>query len=804
MSLKNDFHVAKTHIAVSHAISQFTQMARQMINAPVIKTAFEAAPAAALGDRNFLQVVLDDSMDAFVSVMAGTIENSNVEFEDIPHEFYWKLMKDRHGQAVTKQEAMDALKEAIDDKLATPMPLREKSLPLFLQIIMHDAEPQMLANIANGWLNVVEQMQLLMLDEPALAAKSVAQHLKTSAATNIQGIIDMRQKNAGAIGGMGGSVPGGKTGNSFEAIVEKLKNMTLPDEVRAKVDEEIENYNSTGGQGPEASKIKQYLKWVADLPWAQYSELEDDLNKTQEILDEDHYGLERVKEAIVEHVGVEAHTGGNTGRILCLVGPPGVGKTSIGKSIAQATGRSYARMALGGVRDEATIRGHSRTYVGSRPGRVIETMKNAGTNNPMIILDEIDKMGGQSINGDPTAAMLEVLDPGQNDSFHDNFMEIDYDLSKVMFIATANDLYSIPGPLRDRMDIIQIPGYTREEKLEIAKRHLVKKRMAVNGLTDNEIEIQESAIKELINGYTREAGVRSLDRILDKVCRKAVIARKKDPSIGKVTVDASSLEDLLGPSKIKHMDVQAKGDRVGVVNGLVYTGIGGSILQLGAKLRPTRMDNPEKKDFVLKITGNLGKVMDESHEYALTTALEHIVENMTDIPDLKGYEIHIGPLEGAIPKDGPSAGAAIATSLISLMTNIPIKCNVAMTGAISQYGEVMPIGGLAEKMDGALQDGADTVLVPRDNEGDLDDVPESVKSKLNIIVVDTIEDVLEHALAAPLPGAQAKVKNDGGTSTDFNAGARKPANDDEPPQDMNRPETKKLSPWAGSPSRLKL
>ena len=805
MSLRNDFHVAQTHMAVSHAITQFTHFARQMMATPAIKSAFETAPQAVIGGRNFLQIALDDAMDAFVSVMTATIENSNVKFEDIPHEFYHKLMKDRHGPKVTAKEAKDALREAIDDKLSMPAALRNERLPAFLQVIMHEADPPALANIANSWLNVIENMQLLMLDDAALAAKRVSVELKMAAASKIQGVIDQRQKNAGVMGGKGGGA--GKTGNTFEAIVEKLEGMDLPEEVKTKVAEEIDNYNSTQGQGPEASKIKQYLKWVADLPWGKFSELEDDLNKTQSILDEDHYGLERVKEAVVEHVGVEAHTGGNSGRILCLVGPPGVGKTSIGKSIAKATGRSYARMALGGVRDEATIRGHSRTYVGSRPGRVIETMKTAGTNNPMIILDEIDKMGGQSVNGDPTAAMLEVLDPGQNDSFHDNFMEIDYDLSKVMFIATANDLYSIPGPLRDRMDIIQIPGYTREEKLEIAKRHLVKKRMAANGLTDAEIEIKDSAIRELINGYTREAGVRSLDRILDKVCRKAVIMRKKDDSVGKVVVDDKTLEDILGASKIKRMDVKAKGDRVGVVNGLAYSTVGGSIMQIGAQLRPSRADNHDKRDFVLKVTGNLGKTMDESTEYALTSALEHIMDKIGTMPNgLKGYEIHVAPLEGAVPKDGPSAGAAITLALVSLMTNIPIKCNVAMTGAISQYGEVMPIGGLPEKMDGALQDGADTVLVPRANEGDLDDVPESVKSKLNIIIVDTIEDVLEHALSAPLSTAKMTAKNQGGASDNFNArsGGQPPANDDTPQDTASHEETRKLSPWAQGPSRLKL
>lgn len=749
MSLKNDFHVADAHTAAYQTLTRYITHCRELSNSKSATSILEHAPKTVIKDRTFLQIVLDDALDAFSTVMARTMHDSDITFDDVPHEFFLKLMRDRHGPKISKQEGRDTLEKVINFKLSRPALIYNPELPTFIKLVMDEFEPQALADLANNWNKVINGFSTLMMSNSALAAHASALEMQKTTVSTVQGHINKTMENRKLLGGPAGA-SGGNPRN-LEDLLKKLEGKTLPPEVREKVNDEIEKLGD--GRGSEAEKVKDFLKWIAALPWNEFSKLETDINKADQTLEKDHYGLTKVKSRIIEHVAVENHKGNSTGRILCLVGPPGVGKTSIAESIARATGRAYARLSLGGVRDEAAIRGHSRTYVGSRPGRMMETMKKAGTSNPLIVLDEIDKMGHESVNGDPSAAMLEVLDPAQNNTFHDHFMELDYDLSKVMFIATANDLGSIPGPLRDRMDVIMIPGYTREEKLEIAKRHLVVKRMAENKLTSDQLEISDDAILKLINDYTREAGVRSLERSIDTVCRKTVLGLQKGEIKGKIVVTAANLETFSGPTRVRHTDVKVNGDRVGVVNGLAWSAVGGSILQIEAMKGPGA-------DFKLEVTGHLGEVMKESSAVARRVVISMVDQLGLKKDALKKMEVHVHALDGAVPKDGPSAGAAMTTAIISAVTDIPIRSNVAMTGEISLNGEIMPIGGLPEKLDGALQDGADTVIIPKANEADLEDVPASIRSKLKIILASRIEEVLAVALTRPLPGMLVKPAND--------------------------------------------
>ncbi len=754
MSLRNDFHAANAHTAAYQTLARYIAFAGQMNDSAGVRHAVEHAPQTVIKGRNFLQLVLDDTMDAFATLMARTIQDSDVTFEEVPHEFFLKLMRDRYGSKIKKDDAKEALRKVIDFKMAqsSRVVAQQSDLPTSIRIVMEDVEPPVLAALANGWTTMLRSLSTLMMSDRGLAASNAANEMATGVRMEVQEHIEnvMRNQQGLGLGGPGGPGRAGGKG-SFDAVLKTLETKNFPPDVKEKVEEELEKLKNEP-TGTEANKTREYLKWVAALPWSEYSALEKDINKTESTLEADHYGLTKVKRAIVEHVAVENHTNGNSGRILCLVGPPGVGKTSIASSIAKATGREYQRISLGGIRDESVIRGHGRTYLGSRPGRIVHALKKAGTNNPLFVLDEIDKMGEGGPQGNPAAAMLEVLDPAQNNTFNDHFMEVDLDLSKVMFIATANELDNIPGPLRDRMDIIRIPGYTREEKMEIAKRHLIVKKMASNGLTPADIEIRSDALGYMISKYTREAGVRSLERLIDKVCRRVVVDNEKAVTKGKVTVTPADLENILGPVRIKRLDVTANGDRVGIVNGLAYSEVGGSILQLEAVMRPSRMQDARQKDFLLNVTGNLGKVMNESTEAALSAALDVVATSRTKLPEQDRYVLHINAVEGAVPKDGPSAGAAIATAIISVLTDIPIRSNVAMTGAISGNGYVLPIGGLPEKLDGALQDGADTVIIPRANLPDLEDVPASIRDKLIIKAADRIEDVLDIALARPLLG----------------------------------------------------
>ncbi|MEO0831947.1 MAG: endopeptidase La, partial [Pseudomonadota bacterium] len=490
--------------------------------------------------------------------------------------------------------------------------------------------------------------------------------------------------------------------------------------------------------GPFSLLVRNYLDWILSIPWNNKAKVKNNINKAQDILDTEHYGLDKVKERILEYLAVQKRTNKLKGPILCLVGPPGVGKTSLGKSIANATGRDFVRVSLGGVRDEAEIRGHRRTYIGSMPGKVIQSMKKAKTSNPMFLLDEIDKMG-QDFRGDPASALLEVLDPEQNATFADHYLEVDYDLSDVMFVTTANSL-NMPQPLMDRMEIIRIPGYTEDEKVEIARQHLIPKQLENHGLKDDEWSLTDEALRNLIRLYTREAGVRNLEREIARLARKAVRELETSDST-KVDVTADNLSDFSGVTKFRYGEVEGE-DRVGVVTGLAWTSVGGDILTIEAVKMPGKGR--------MTPTGNLKDVMKESVSAAASYVRSRSVDFGIEPPLFERTDIHVHVPEGATPKDGPSAGVAMATAMVSVLTGVKIHKDIAMTGEISLRGRVLAIGGLKEKLLAAVRAGVSKVLIPEENEKDLADIPDNVKEALEIVPVSTVDEVLAHALVGKL------------------------------------------------------
>ncbi|MDR7224103.1 endopeptidase La [Aminobacter aminovorans] len=527
----------------------------------------------------------------------------------------------------------------------------------------------------------------------------------------------------------------GEDGRDESAEIEaRIKKTKLSKEAREKADAELKKLRSMSPMSAEATVVRNYLDWILSIPWGKNSKVKQDLNFAQEVLDTDHYGLDKVKDRIVEYLAVQSRQKKLKGPILCLVGPPGVGKTSLGKSIAKATGREFVRMALGGVRDEAEIRGHRRTYIGSMPGKVIQSMKKAKKSNPLFLLDEIDKMG-QDFRGDPSSALLEVLDPEQNATFMDHYLEVEYDLSSVMFVTTANTL-NIPAPLMDRMEIIRIAGYTEDEKVEIAKRHLMPKVVRDHALQPKEFSVSEDAIRAVIQTYTREAGVRSLERELMKLGRKAVteIIKTKKKS---VKVTAANLDDYLGVQRYRFGQVEGE-DQVGVVTGLAWTEVGGELLTIEGVMMPGKGK--------MTVTGNLRDVMKESISAAASYVRSRALDFGVEPPLFDKRDIHVHLPEGATPKDGPSAGAAMATAIVSILTGIPVRADVAMTGEITLRGRILPIGGLKEKLLAALRGGIKKVLIPEDNAKDLAEIPENVKSGMEIIPVSRVGEVLRHAL----------------------------------------------------------
>ena len=534
--------------------------------------------------------------------------------------------------------------------------------------------------------------------------------------------------------------------NEMDELEKKIESAGMSKEALKKAKAEFSKLKMMSPMSAEATVVRNYLDWMVGVPWKKRSKIRHDLSKAEEVLEADHYGLEKVKERILEYLAVQQRMKKMKGPILCLVGPPGVGKTSVGKSIARATNRKFMRMALGGVRDEAEIRGHRRTYIGSMPGKIIQNLSKVETRNPLFLLDEIDKMA-MDFRGDPASALLEVLDPEQNHTFNDHYMEVDYDLSDVMFVATSNTM-NIPGPLLDRMEVIRLSGYTEDEKLNIAMRYLVNKQIKNNGLKEDEIKITEEAVRGIIRNYTREAGVRNLEREIAKLCRKVVKEILLDKDVSTVEISDKNLEKYLGVERFRY-GVIDENDQVGQVNGLAWTEVGGELLTIETAVLPGKGKH--------SVTGQLGDVMKESIQAAMT-----VVRNRASVLGIKDEvfekkDIHVHVPEGAIPKDGPSAGVGMCTALVSALTNIAVRKDVAMTGEITLRGEVLPIGGLKEKLLAAHRAGIKTVLIPEENRKDLTEIPDNVKENLDIKPVRWIDEVLDEALVhAPKPLADAK------------------------------------------------
>jgi ATP-dependent Lon protease len=531
--------------------------------------------------------------------------------------------------------------------------------------------------------------------------------------------------------------------DEFEVLAKKIIAAKMPAEAKEKADAELNKLKMMSPMSAEATVVRSYIEWLTSVPWFKRSAVKKDLAKAEEILDNDHYGLEKVKERILEYLAVQQRVKKLKGPILCLVGPPGVGKTSLGQSIARATGREYVRMALGGMRDEAEIRGHRRTYIGSLPGKLIQKMSKIGVKNPLFLLDEIDKMSSD-MRGDPSSALLEVLDPEQNSTFSDHYLEVDYDLSDVMFVATSNSM-NIPDPLLDRMEVIRLSGYTEDEKLNIAVRHLVSKQISRNGLKDKELVIEDSAIIGIIRYYTREAGVRNLEREISKICRKAVKHILLNKGTKKVVVNQDNLKEYLGVQRCDYGKAD-KNNQVGQVTGLAWTQVGGDLLTIEA----TSVPGKGKTTF----TGSLGDVMQESIKTALTVVRSRADKLRINNDFHEKRDIHVHVPEGATPKDGPSAGIGMCTALVSSLTGNPVKCDVAMTGEITLRGEVLAIGGLKEKLLAAHRGGIKTVIIPKDNERDLEEIPKNVIGDLNIHPVQWIDEVLNIALERPVDAVE--------------------------------------------------
>jgi ATP-dependent Lon protease len=557
--------------------------------------------------------------------------------------------------------------------------------------------------------------------------------------------------------------------NELEDMARKIANAGMPKAVEAKAKTELNKLKQMSPMSAEATVVRNYIDWLVGVPWKKRSKVRRDLKAAQGVLDADHYGLEKVKERILEYLAVQQRVKSMKGPILCLVGPPGVGKTSLGQSIAKATNRRFVRMSLGGVRDEAEIRGHRRTYIGSMPGRIVQNLSKTGTRNPLFVLDEIDKMS-MDFRGDPSSALLEVLDPEQNHSFNDHYLEVDLDLSEVMFVATANSL-NIPGPLLDRMEVIRIPGYTEDEKLNIAQRYLLPKQLKGNGLREDELSVNEAAVREIVRYYTRESGVRNLEREISKICRKvvkeiALAGPQPEAKRGKkkagIAVTPKNIEKYLGVRRYDFGRAEELNE-VGLVTGLAWTEVGGDLLQIEASLVPGKGG--------LQYTGQLGDVMQESIKAALSVVRARAVALGIDPEFHQKFDIHVHVPEGATPKDGPSAGIAMVTALVSVLSKVPVKSDVAMTGEITLRGRVLPIGGLKEKLLAALRGGIRTVIIPEENKKDLADIPDNVTRGLKIVPVRWIDQVLDLALETPLqPKAASTEAVAGGADAPRNEG----------------------------------
>jgi ATP-dependent Lon protease len=643
----------------------------------------------------------------------------------------------------------EALLRTVGDEFARYAKVRKNIPEEALAAVGESTEPAKLADLVAGHLGIeVEQKQDLLetlsiserlekvygLMQGEMSVLQVEKKIKTRVKSQMEKTQREYYLNE-QMKAIQKELGDGEEGEGEIAELEaKIADTKLSKEASEKVAGELKKLKNMSPMSAEATVVRNYLDWILSIPWGVKSRVKKDLGKAQKILDDDHYGLEKVKERIVEYLAVQQRSKKMKGPIMCLVGPPGVGKTSLGKSVARATGREFIRISLGGVRDESEIRGHRRTYIGSMPGKIIQALKKAKTTNPLILLDEIDKMG-QDFRGDPASAMLEVLDPEQNSTFSDHYLEVEYDLSNVMFLTTSNS-YNMPGPLLDRMEIIPLAGYTEDEKREIAKQHLLDKQIKNHGLKKGEFELTDGALTEIIRTYTREAGVRNLEREIAKLCRKSLtkIIKKEAET---VVITPDNLGDFLGVKKYRY-GLAEQEDLVGVVTGLAYTSVGGELLSIEALRLPGKGR--------MKTTGKLGDVMKESIDAAASYVRSISPSIGVKPPRFDHWDIHVHVPEGATPKDGPSAGLAMVTSIVSVLTKIPVRKDVAMTGEVTLRGNALAIGGLKEKLLAALRGGIKTVLIPADNEKDLVEIPDNVKEGLNIIPVSHVSEVLDHVL----------------------------------------------------------
>ncbi|ATX80310.1 ATP-dependent Lon protease [Mariprofundus aestuarium] len=664
--------------------------------------------------------------DAFLrarfSLMEGLAEDEkelDIVSRSLVHKFesYVKLNKKLPPEVMVSVSAVEEV-DKLADTIAAHLSLKLEDKQELLEL------RSVTARLERLYVHMEDEMELLQVDK-RIRGRVKRQMEKSQREYYLSEQMKAIQKELGDE----------DAESDLQKLEEKIQKLGLSQEAKEKADAELKRLKMMPAMSAEATVVRNYLDWLIDIPWKKRSRVSKDISAAEKVLEDDHYGLEKVKERILEHLAVLHLVRKMKGPILCFVGPPGVGKTSLARSIARATKREYVRMSLGGVRDEAEIRGHRRTYIGSMPGKVIQSMKKAGTKNPLFLLDEIDKLGAD-FRGDPSSALLEVLDPEQNHSFNDHYLEVDYDLSDVMFITTANS-YNIPGPLLDRMEIISISGYTEHEKLEIGRRYLLEKQMKNHGLNKNQLVIEDDVLTEIIRYYTREAGVRSLSRELAKLCRK--VARKLVQSGGEelIRVSASDVEEFLGVRKY-HFGLAEESDQVGVVTGLAWTEVGGELLQIETALMPGKGK--------LTVTGQLGDVMQESIQAALTYVRSR-ASQLGLKPDFhQKVDIHVHVPEGAIPKDGPSAGLAMATSIVSALTGIPVRRNVCMTGEITLRGKALPIGGLKEKLLAAHRGGLTDAIIPEENAKDLKDIHEDILKGLSIHAVSNMDKVLEHAL----------------------------------------------------------
>lgn len=685
-------------------------------------------------------------------LVEGLVRAEVLEF--LPNEDFYLVTMKELPELETSDPEIDALMRTVLNQFEHYINLSKKMTPETLAAVSDIDEPGRLADVICSHLalkmkdkqeiletiNVKERLEKLLgflnnerevLElERKISQRVKKQMEKTQKEYYLREQMKAIQKELGDKEGRAGEV---------DELRAQLAQLELPENVREKVEKEIERYEKIPASSAESGVIRNYIDWLLGLPWNQSTEDDHDINKAEQILNEDHYGLEKPKERVLEYLAVQQLVKKLKGPILCLVGPPGVGKTSIARSIARSLGRQFVRMSLGGVRDEAEIRGHRRTYVGAMPGRIIQGLKNAKSNNPVFLLDEIDKMS-MDFRGDPASALLEVLDPEQNNTFSDHYIEVPFDLSEVMFVTTANAVHNIPRPLLDRMEVLYIPGYTELEKLQIAIQYLLPKQKKDHGLQDNQLNIDEEAILKVIREYTREAGVRNLEQQIASLCRKSVKKIVAD-HVDEVTINAGSLVEYLGTAKYRFGSAEEE-DQIGAVTGLAWTEVGGDTLAIEVTIMPGSGK--------LTLTGKLGDVMKESAQAAFSYTRSRA--RQFNIPEdfHEKNDIHIHVPEGAIPKDGPSAGITIATALVSALTNIPVSRQVAMTGEITLRGRVLPIGGLKEKTLAAHRAGIRTVILPQDNKKDIEDIPASVRDEIQFLPVSHIDQVLDHALVKPL------------------------------------------------------